>query len=306
MFSAFASPMLLLLLVLHALVGYVELGTDNWIQNITGNLIGRTSFLLFIYTSTFMFVLRFFAGPIVERINPVGLLFVSAVLGACGLYLLSVNTTVATVFLAATVYGLGKTFLWPTMLGVVGERFPHGGALVMGAMGGVGMLSAGYLGAPGIGYEQDYFASQELRKESEATYVRYKAEDAKAFLGFPPVAGIDGTKFSILMENGKPLDEAVSLVEKRGRKDEKVDALVKWWAEAKPLATTDQPLVKAAATHGGQLAFRYTALVPLTMAIGYLALVIYFRTKGGYRVEVLHGAKPIGEHYTGGMEGPVE
>ena len=93
-----------------------------------------------------MFILRFFAGPIVERINPVGLLFISAILGCAGLYLLGSVDTGIMILAAATIYGLGKTFLWPTMLGVVGERFPQGGALVMGAMGGVGMLSAGLLG----------------------------------------------------------------------------------------------------------------------------------------------------------------
>ena len=64
---------------------------------------------------------------------------------------------------AATIYGIGKTFLWPTMLGVVGERFPKGGALTMGAMGGIGMLSAGMLGSPGIGYTQDVNATAKLR-----------------------------------------------------------------------------------------------------------------------------------------------
>ena len=67
------------------------------------------------------------------------------------------------ILVAATIYGVGKTFLWPTMLGVVGERFPKGGALAMGAMGGVGMLSAGLLGGPGIGYTQDVNASAKLR-----------------------------------------------------------------------------------------------------------------------------------------------
>ena len=61
-----------------------------------------------------------------------------------------------------------------------------------------------------------------------------------------------------------------------------------------------------ASTFGGNKALTYTAAVPFMMAIGYLILVIYFRSKGGYQVEVLHGAKPEGEHYTGGVEGPVE
>src|SRR5207237_1281675 len=97
---------------------------------------------------------------------------------------------------AATVYGFGKTFLWPTMLGVVGERFPKGGAMTMGAMGGVGMLSAGLLGGPGIGYKQDYFASNYLKEKAPETYQRYKSEDENSFLPFlgifPKISGLDG------------------------------------------------------------------------------------------------------------------
>ncbi len=83
MLLEFASPILLLLLVLHAMVGYVELGTDSWIQNIMNNVVGENAFLLFVYMSALMFILRFFAGPIVEKINPVGLLFCGV---NCGLH----------------------------------------------------------------------------------------------------------------------------------------------------------------------------------------------------------------------------
>ena len=68
----------------------------------------------------------------------------------------------------------------------------------------------------------------------------------------------------------------------------------------------DRGPVLGAEIYGGRMALKLTAAVPATMAIGYLILVLYFRAKGGYRVEVLHGAKPEGEHYTGGMEGPGE
>ena len=74
------SWVLAFLYVLHAGVGYVELGTDSWITNITTDVLNSPTkaLLVFIYTNALMFTLRFFAGPIVHRINPVGLLFVSA------------------------------------------------------------------------------------------------------------------------------------------------------------------------------------------------------------------------------------
>ena len=52
------------LLCLHALLGYVELGTDSWIGKITGSIMDdpKKGLLLFVYTSGLMFALRFFAG----------------------------------------------------------------------------------------------------------------------------------------------------------------------------------------------------------------------------------------------------
>jgi hypothetical protein len=114
---------------------------------------------------------------------------------------------------AVTVYGLGKTFYWPTLLGVISERFPKGGALALGISGGVGMIGAGILGGPGIGYKQDYFAVQKLEEtpDGQQTYKRYMATNDKGEpekTGFPivtsifptqvpPVAGIDNAKFKV-------------------------------------------------------------------------------------------------------------
>jgi len=263
MLKQFAAPVLILLLVLHALVGYVELGTDSWIVDILNNIIPNAIIML-MYTSLLMFILRFFAGPIVERINPVGLLFASAILGCLGLYLLSQSTTIKMVVLAATVYSLGKTFLWPTMLGVVGERFPKGGAMTMGAMGGIGMLSAGLLGGPGIGYFQDSYASAHLKEKAPAVYEEYKAvdeetgkDDQKGFLFFPEVTGLSGAKIGEAKETNK--------------KDR----------------TEDQKAVLEAGIVGGQSALRVTALIPATMAVGYLILLVYFNMTGGYKAEHL-------------------
>ena len=90
MLLEFLSPILLLLLVIHAMVGYVELGTDSWIAKITGSIMSdpKRGLLLLVYTSSLMFALRFFAGPIEHRLSPLGLLFCSAVLACIGLTLL--------------------------------------------------------------------------------------------------------------------------------------------------------------------------------------------------------------------------
>src|SRR5262249_3378381 len=200
MLAEFAAPVLLLLLFIHALVGYVELGTDSWISKITGSIMDSrgAGLLLFVYTSGLMFTLRFFAGPIEGAVSPLGLLFFSAGFAATGLFLLGNADGVIFCVVAATVYGIGKTFFWPTMLAVVSERFPRGGALTLGAVGGVGMLSAGLLGGPGIGVKQDYYASKDLKENSPATYARYAAEKPDRSLAFIETQGLDGSKVGIL------------------------------------------------------------------------------------------------------------
>jgi MFS family permease len=199
MLSQFIFPVLLLLLVIQALVGYVELGTDSWISKITGSIMDSrgAGMLLFIYTSGLMFALRFCAGPIEHALSPLGLLCVSGIFGAIGLTLLGGAAGVIMCVVAATVYALGKTFLWPTMLAVVSERFPKGGALTIGAVGAVGMLSAGLIGTPAIGFQQDHFASTKLKEESKPTFKRYVAEEPKHFLMFQ-TQGLDGTKVALL------------------------------------------------------------------------------------------------------------
>ena len=310
--SCFASPVLISLLLLHAMIGYVELGTDSWITNIMNNVVGEWAILLFVYTSTLMFVLRFFAGPIVERINPVGLLLGSSILGVIGLYWLGSAQGFA-VLIAGTVYALGKTFLWPTILGVVGERFPKGGAIVMGAMGGVGMLSAGLLGGPMIGYKQDYYASQQLTQTSASTAERYQVAQPTgiSYLPFlPAIRGLDGAKVAILTEKGgeADLNKRIENLTKEGKQlgdDKNLSSLAAWWDSSKPHAEADKTLVEGARLFGGRMALKWTSLVPLMMAVGFGLLFAYFKMTGGYQAIELRGHHPEGEEFTGGVEGPV-
>jgi MFS family permease len=284
MISTVFAPLMLVLLVIHAMVGYVELGTDSWISKITGAIMGSPGYglALFVYTSMLMFCLRFFAGPIVHAISPLGLLCASAVFGFIGLTLLGMAEGVAMCIIAATVYAAGKTFLWPTMLAVASERFPKGGAVAIGMLGGVGMLSAGLLGGPAIGFKQDYNASAKLKADSAATYERYKAEKESSFFGIKTV-GLDGQKVGVLDDGGKELARAGELLEKEKKTDANHAALAAWWAGAKEHAAEDKPPVSNAGIYGGKRALTLTAYVPATMAVCYLALILYFKAIGGYK-----------------------
>ena len=291
MLATVAAPLMLVLLVLHALVGYVELGTDSWISKITGSIMASPAngLKLFVYTSTLMFILRFFAGPIVHKISPLGLLCVSGVLGAVGLTLLGSAVGVTACVVAATVYALGKTFLWPTMLAVASERFPKGGAVAIGMMGGVGMLSAGLLGGPAIGYKQDYFASKDLQGKAPETYARYAVAEPKGFLFLPAIKGLDGAKVGVLGDNGKELAAVGAALAKENKKDANHEALAAWWETARATADKDSAPVTAATLMGGRTAMKVTAAVPALMAVLYLVLILYFKARGGYKAVHLEG-----------------
>src|SRR4029077_5785359 len=60
---------------------------------------------------------------------------------SAGLLLLSVANSPITGLLAATVWGTGVCYMWPTMLASASERFPRGGALLIGLMGTAGNFS---------------------------------------------------------------------------------------------------------------------------------------------------------------------
>jgi MFS family permease len=159
-------PMYIFLLVIMILLATTELGVDSWVTELMKPAMGKFSGWILVYTSFIMMCLRFMAGPIVHRLTPLGTLAVCAGLAACGLVALSSAQGAGAIILAATLYGVGKTFFWPTTLGIVAEQFPKGGALTLNAMGGVGMLGVGVIGAMLMGNVQDKTIDQELAKNA--------------------------------------------------------------------------------------------------------------------------------------------
>jgi len=251
---ALGSILLFVLFVTHALVGAVELGTDSWIEAITGNLFtADQGKWLFIWTSAIMFGLRFCAEFIEKKIgSPIALLVTAAVLAVVGLRLASGMDSFVVALFALGIYALGKTFFWPTMLAVVGDRFPRSGAVAMSIMGGIGMLSAGLIGGPGLGYAKDRFTAEALQKDAPAAYAAAKSSSESKFLFLAPVTAVDGKK----------LEEAKA-------------------AGAK--GTADQKAIVAANQAGDRATLKADSYIPLAMAVIFLALLFYFKSIGGYR-----------------------
>ena len=258
--------LLFVLFCTHALVGAVELGTDGWIQNITGNILTPAQGkILFVFTSLLMFSLRFCAD-FIERtlgLSPIGLLVLCSTMAVIGLRMVSGIETFAGAMIALSVYAIGKTFFWPTMLAIVGDRFPRTGAVAMSMMGGIGMMSAGLLGGPGLGYAKDRFTAEHLQTTAPAVYEQYKAPTPSRFLFLEEVHGLDGTKLS----------EAQTAAAK----------------------TPDQQTVAAASIAGDRQTLVADSYIPAVMAVVYLLLFFYFRAIGGYKtVHIEPAPAPVG------------
>lgn len=144
MVRAALHPLFLLFFALMAVTAATELSTSQWLDSALRSTAKFPGILALVYGAALMFVMRFFAGPIAHRISPVGLLCVSAGIAAAGVYLLSIATGAKLVVVASTLFYVGVCYFWPTMLGVVSERFPKTGALGMGLLGASGFFGAGY------------------------------------------------------------------------------------------------------------------------------------------------------------------
>lgn len=140
-----ARPGFVLLFGCMWLTAAIELGPDQWFPSVMQALVPQLQGVLYlVYTAGLVFVLRTVGSGIAHR-SPIATLLVCSILAGVGLFWLGSlqpdHGGASVAFAAATVFGVGKAFLWPTMLGVTSQLYPRGGALLMSLMGGAGMLS---------------------------------------------------------------------------------------------------------------------------------------------------------------------
>ncbi len=247
-------PMFLFLLLLMIPLATTELGTDSWITSLMEGPMKEMALnagWVLVYTSLIMMILRFCAAPVVKAFTPLGVLMGSCLLAACGLIVLSRATGVM-ILAAATLYGIGKTYFWPTMLGIVAERFPKGGALSLNAASAVGMMSVGVMGTVFLGLIQDRAVEGRLKSEQPGIHQQ-----------------VVTTKHSVLGTYQAVAPERVA-----------------------NLGATDQEAVHRLTGSASQQALATTAIFPAIMFAGYLGLFLVFRLRGGYRAVALDKRTP--------------
>ncbi|HVF97652.1 MAG TPA: MFS transporter [Flavisolibacter sp.] len=139
MYRSLLNPLFLFMIILMFGTAITELFTGQWIDVLLKNVSENALLLLTIETGI-MVIGRGFAGPVVHRFSPAGVLLMSAVFSAIGLYILG-HTSGNMLFVGAIVFGIGVCYFWPTMLGFVAENLPKTGAVGLNLMGGAGMFA---------------------------------------------------------------------------------------------------------------------------------------------------------------------
>lgn len=242
-----AGSILFFILVLTMMpLAITELGVDSWITALMQpemTSAGLHPASVLVYTMLIMMVLRFSAGPIVHRLQPLGLLAISAALAIAGLNLLTTAAGIG-ILAAATLYGVGKTFFWPTMLGVVSEQCPKGGALTLNMISGIGMLAAGVIGNPLLGNIQDKEVDAQLLAQAPAIHAQVAGDEKISVFG--AYRAIDDAKLATL-------------------------------------GAEERAQVSAIQGHAKKSALRTASFFPISMLVVYLALMAWFRARGGYR-----------------------
>ncbi|QCX40169.1 MFS transporter [Aureibaculum algae] len=139
MFKSLGKPLFIFMAVCMMLTAASELGTTQRIESLLKES-GTVPLLVLVFINGIMAFGRAFAGPVIHKLSPSGMLLFSAIFTFIGLWLLTI-TSGGMIFAAAAVFAVGVTFFWPTMLGFVAEYLPETGALGLSIMGGLGMLS---------------------------------------------------------------------------------------------------------------------------------------------------------------------
>jgi MFS family permease len=139
MYKSLFSGLFLFMIICMFGTAITELFTNQWID-VLFKTVTDNALLILTFVAAVQVLGRAFAGPVVHRLSPQGVLLASAILSALGIYML-IHLHGAAIFGGAIVFGLGVAFFWPCMIGFVSENLPKTGAVGLNLMGGAGMFA---------------------------------------------------------------------------------------------------------------------------------------------------------------------
>ncbi|MCH2206336.1 MAG: MFS transporter [Lentisphaerales bacterium] len=256
--KGFGKPLFFFLCVLMVPLATTELGTDAWIKQLMTPQMGDYAGWAIALSAFIMMILRFQAGVLLHKFNPPIVLCISSVFSMLGLLTLA-GASGFMVFVAFVLYAVGQTFYWPTVLGLVSEQFPKGGALTLNTVSAIGLLSVGIIGTPIMGAFYDSNLANQVKEISPEIYEASQSE--KTFFS-ATYTGIDTAK-------AQEAATAAGLGEK----------------------------FSGAVDNAGRGALKTTALAfPLVMLICFALIAFYYKSKGGYKPIVLDEEEGDNKH----------
>lgn len=276
-------PLFLLLLVCMMMTASLELGPSRWIPAVLQSA-GISGILVLVWISGLMAVLRYFAGPVLHRLSPMGILFFSAVVAGVGLLWLSYVQTLVTAIAAGSVFAVGVAYFWPTMTGVTSERVPKGGALALALMTGTGMLAAGLITLPTMGWVTDRYLHEKLPLQQTTACLR------KIIDTYPAL--VTQAKGKTAGDIKRAVEDAQKVIDAKT-----IDAALPRIATANALriaiasapkseaAKTAKELLGPAENYAGKISFRRLAPLSIVLAFIFGALYLRDRARGGYIAE---------------------
>jgi len=231
-----------------------------------------------------MAIMRYKAGAVVHKLSPTGILMVSAIVSGIGLYWLSYTETLTMAIMAGTVFALGVSYFWPTMLGVTSERIPKGGAMALALVGGVGTIIVGLVTSPMMGSVADNYLHEKLQpKETKIVLEQI-------------VQSLPAIRDSKEEKTAEDFNAAISASEEILNSYNETGELPKYStanalrsaiavAPGSEAASKAKQLLGPAENYGGKISFRRVA--PLSIILTIIFGIMYFRDRkaGGYKAE---------------------
>lgn len=226
MYKSLLNPLFICMIILMFGTAITELFTGQWIDVLLKNVSDNAILLLTIETGI-MVIGRGFAGPVVHRFSPTGVLLISAILSAAGLYMLG-HSTGNMLFAGAILFGMGVCYFWPTMLGFVSENLPKTGAVGMNLMGGAGMFAVSVYTIFMGGYYDNLLASKLPAGADMKTYSDAPAgtEMANALNEAKKAAGPEILNATLMIPVVLIVAFAILLLYMRGKKNTKSETVV--------------------------------------------------------------------------------
>ncbi len=296
MLKSAGKPLFFILCLIMIPLATAEIATDGWIKKLMEPVLANdyniNSGWAIVLSSFIMMVLRFFAGVPLKFMSPPTLLLVSSIFSIAGLLLLSEVAGIM-IFIAFVLYGIGQTFYWPTVLGFTSEQFPKGGAMTLNTVSAMGLLTVGIFGVPFLGAVADKYNADIAKQEAPALFEL--KEDDKHVFGAPD-SSFFGFKYdsvkadalvvhsSLLTQKGQELQKIIALPENPTKEQREASVQAQGDFNAAKDVKTEKGLeLTKNIQDNGRKVLKVAAALPAVMAIAFLLIILWFKSRGGYK-----------------------